>query len=229
MNMSTWGVLFAKNPEPGKVKTRLQTHCSPEEAAALYQAFIRDCATTLAASSAERKVVAYAPANAGPAMQELLAIIGDFEFLPQPELDLGRRMAQVAQRSFERGAERTVIIGSDSPSLPAPYLNMAFDLLKERDVVLGPSTDGGYYLVGLRADRNEIFTGVEWSTGRVLEQTLDKLGLQSLGLLPPWYDVDTPPEAGFLKVHLAALRRAGEYRGQHSLEVLQKMDLPPPS
>lgn len=227
--MSTCGVLFAKNPQPGKVKTRLQTHCSSAEAAELYRAFVLDCATTLAESRSERKVVAYAPDGAGGAMQELLAEIDRFEMIAQPDLDLGGRMKQVAQWSFASGATRTVIVGSDSPSLPASYIDQALDILEERDVVLGPSTDGGYYLVGLRAGETEIFTGVEWSTGRVLEQTLDRLGAQSLGLLPPWYDVDTPPEAGFLKVHLEALQRAGKLKGQHSLERLRRMELPPSS
>lgn len=227
--MPTCGVLFAKKPEPGKVKTRLQTHCSSKEAAELYRAFVLDCATTLAESRAERKVVAYAPDDAGEAMEELLSEIGRFEMIAQPDLDLGERMKQVAQWSFASGATRTVIIGSDSPSLPASCIDQSLDLLEERDVVLGPSTDGGYYLVGLRAGETGIFTDVEWSTGRVLEQTLDRLGTQSLGLLPPWYDVDTPPEAGFLKVHLEALHRAGELKGQHSLKVLRQMELPLPS
>ncbi len=207
--MPTCGVLFAKKPEPGKVKTRLQTHCSSKEAAELYRAFVLDCATTLAESRAERKVVAYAPDDAGEPMEELLSEIDRFEMIAQPDLDLGGRMKQVAQWSFASGATRTVIIGSDSPSLPVSHIDQALDLLQERDVVLGPSTDGGYYLVGLRAGETRIFTDVEWSTGRVLEQTLDRLGTQSLGLLPPWYDVDSAESVIALTGHLAALEQSG--------------------
>lgn len=228
--MSTCCILFIKNPEPGKVKTRLQSGCSPEAAAELYRAFILDCAETLAKSRAQRKVVAYAPVDSKLAIGALLEEIGDFELVPQPEVDLGGRMAQMAKWSFAAGAERTAIIGSDSPSLPVEKIDAALEMLAEREVVIGPSTDGGYYLIGLQAGEwGDLFTGVEWSTGRVLEQTLGRIGERRLGLLAPWYDVDTPPEAGFLKIHLAALQRAGSGVGKHSLEVLRKMELPPPS
>ena len=100
-------------------------------------------------------------------------------------------MDRLLHWSMGRGARRTVIIGSDSPSLPPAYIDQALELLKEHEVVLGPSTDGGYYLVGQSSPNGAIFVDIDWSTGRVLEQTLDKVGTRSLGLLPPWYDVDT--------------------------------------
>ena len=132
------------------------------------------------------------------------------------------------QWAFARGAERVVLVGSDSPSLPAAYLDEGLALLREKEVVLGPSMDGGYYLVGRRKGESRIFQDVNWSTGMVLGQTLARLGTQTLGLLPPWYDVDTPAEAGFLKVHLEALARAGSTQGQHSLAVLRDLALPLP-
>ena len=221
-------MLFVKNPQPGKVKTRLHSCCSPEAAAELYRAFVLDSAAILAACAADCKVVAYTPADARTALRDLLGE-GSFELVAQPETDLGERMNQLMRWSFARGAQRTAIIGSDSPSLPVAHLDQALDLLVAHPVVLGPSTDGGYYLIGLSAGQSELFAGIEWSTGRVLEETLNRLGNQPLGLLPPWYDVDTPPEAAFLKVHLEALHRAGTRRGEHSLKVLQKLDLPPPS
>ena len=175
------------------------------------------------------KVVAFTPAHAEDALLHgLLAPIGTFEYAPQPEGDLGQRMESLMQWAFARGAERVVIIGSDSPSLPARYIDEGLALLREKEVVLGPSTDGGYYLVGRRKGESRIFQDVAWSTGMVFEQTLARLGTQTLGLLPPWYDVDTPAEAGFLKVHLEALARAGSTQGQHSLAVLRDLVLPLP-
>lgn len=227
--MSNCAILFAKNPEPGKVKTRLQSHLSAEQAARLYRAFVLDCATALASSRADIKVVAYAPAAAADGLRELLAAVGSFEFVAQPETDLGGRMEALMQWGFAQGAERVVLIGSDSPSLPAEYIDRGLDLLREKEVVLGPSTDGGYCLVGRRRGESRIFAEVEWSTGAVLEQTLARLGAQTLGLLPPWYDVDTPPEAGFLKVHLEALLQAGDTQGRYSLEILRQLSLPEPS
>jgi rSAM/selenodomain-associated transferase 1 len=227
--MSSCVVLFAKKPEPGKVKTRLQSHLNPEDAARLYRAFLLDCAEELQAAKAEVKVIAYAPANAEEALRYLLGEMGDFAYVPQPETDLGGRMEALVQWGFAQGAERVVLLGSDSPSLPAEYIDRALELLQEREVVLGPSTDGGYYLVGRQRGDSRIFADVAWSTGEVLKQSLQRLGAQSLGLLAPWYDVDTPAEAGFLKVHLEALARAGSEQGRRSLEVLRTLDLPSPS
>ncbi len=225
--MSTGAILFVKEPRPGQVKTRLQSHLSAAEAAELYRAFVLDSAETLARSAAERKVIAYAPAGAERAIRELVG--DDFDFMAQPETDLGGRMDQLMRWSFAQGGERTVIVGSDTPSLPAAHINQALETLLEFDVVLGPSTDGGYYLVGQKKGNSAIFEGIEWSTGAVLRQTLERLGDLSLGLLPPWYDVDTAPEAGFLKTHLEALYRAGGCEGRHSRKVLKKMKLPLPS
>ena len=172
--------------------------------------------------------MAFAPVNAKDALRTLLAPLGVFEYVPQPETDLGQRMEVLMQWAFARGAERVVLVGSDSPSLPAAYIDQGLALLREKEVVLGPSTDGGYYLVGRRKGASRIFQDVAWSTGMVLEQTLVRLEKQTLGLLPPWYDVDTPAEAGFLKVHLEALARAGSTQGRHSLAVLRDLALPLP-
>lgn len=224
--MSTCAVLFAKQPVPGAVKTRLQSHLSAAEAARLYQALLLDCAAVLNETQAVAKVVAFAPAQAEDALRALLTPIGGFEYVPQVEADLGQRMEALMQWAFARGAERVILVGSDSPSLPAAYLDEGLALLRDKDVVLGPSTDGGYYLVGRRKGASRIFQDVAWSTGKVLEQTLARLDSQTLGLLPPWYDVDTPAEAGFLKVHLEALARAGSPQGRRSLAVLRELALP---
>ena len=226
--MSTCAVLFAKEPVPGAVKTRLQSIMSARDAARLYEAMLLDCATALQATKAATKVIAFAPVDAEDALRTLLTPIGVFEYVPQPNGDLGQRMEGLMQWAFARGAERVVIVGSDSPSLPAAYIDEGLALLREKEVVLGPSTDGGYYLVGRRKGESRIFRDVAWSTGMVLRQTLERLGKQSLGVLPPWYDVDTPTEAGFLKVHLEALARAGSTQGQHSLAVLRDLELPQP-
>jgi rSAM/selenodomain-associated transferase 1 len=237
--MSTCAVLFLKNPEPGRVKTRLHDCCSPEEAAELYRAFILDSAAVLSGCRANMKFIAYDPPTAEQPIRELLGA-DDLAFISQPSGDLGTRMEGALYRCAEAGAERAVIIGSDSPSLPVEYLDQAFDQLETRQVVLGPSTDGGYYLLGVQlaglAKLHRLFSGIDWSSGNVLEQTLSRLDGHadphtetSMALLPPWYDVDTPADAAFLKVHLRALLRSGADRGDNSLPVLEKMTLPPPS
>ena len=228
--METCAVLFVKSPAAGSAKTRLRSHLSDGQRAALYAAFIVDSAESLLASAAELKVIAYAPATAEVEIRRLLPDeSGEVQFVPQPEADLGDRMASLIEWSFEKGARRTVLLGSDSPSLPSSFIDRGLELLQENDLVLGPSTDGGYYLVGQSRTDSAVFAGIDWSTGRVLEQTLAAAGSSKLGLLPPWYDVDTPPEAAFLRVHLEAMRRAGSSGGDHSLRVLRGLDLPPPS
>jgi uncharacterized protein len=222
-------VLFVKDPQAGKVKTRLQSHCSAEEAAQLYSAFLLDSAETLAASSAGRKIVAYAPADAENSLRKLLSAAGDFEYVAQPAGDLGDRLEGMVRWAFGSGADKTIVLGSDSPSMPVEYIERALELLEQGDVVLGPSTDGGYYLVGQRRGEPHLFRDIQWSTGVVLEETLARLDGQKLALLPPWYDVDTPQEAAFLRAHLSAMRRAGLTAGRHSLAVLETMQLPPPS
>ncbi|MCC7263547.1 MAG: TIGR04282 family arsenosugar biosynthesis glycosyltransferase [Candidatus Latescibacteria bacterium] len=226
--MCTCVLLFAKAPWPGKVKTRLHGCCTPQEAADLYRGFLLDSVALLRASGAGLKVVACEP----PAAQEELAGLLGGEgliFVPQPQTDLGGRLVQLFAWAFDQGMERVLALGSDSPSLPAGRLDEALELLAEREVVIGPSTDGGYYLIGLRQPAPELFAGLDWSTGRVLAQTLERLGERSLGLLPIGYDVDTPQDAGLLKVHLEALARAGHPAAAHTRQAIQPLILPDPS
>src|SRR5262249_55897042 len=104
-----------------------------------------------------------------------------------------------------------VLLGSDSPTLPGTFVAEAFRLLETADVVLGPATDGGYYLLGCARRRPPVFDGIDWGSPHVLEQTIACLADPAwrVALLPPWYDVDTLDDWRMLRGHLAALRRAG--------------------
>ncbi|MBM3277754.1 MAG: TIGR04282 family arsenosugar biosynthesis glycosyltransferase [Candidatus Handelsmanbacteria bacterium] len=226
--MATCVLLFAKAPVPGKVKTRLLGCCTPEEAAALYRGFLLDSGALLRASGAALKVVACEPPGA---REELAGLLGEegLVFVPQPQAGLGERLEQLFSWAFAQGMERVLALGSDSPSLPAALVDDALALLEEREVVIGPSTDGGYYLIGLRRPAPALFAGIAWSSGQVLAQTLERLEGRSLGLLPIWYDVDTPQDAGLLKIHLEALARTDGEAGAHTRQVLQHLNLPFPS
>lgn len=226
--MSSCILLFAKAPWPGKVKTRLLACCTPGEAAALYRAFLLDSAALLRALEAGLKVVACEPPEGQAELEALLGSEG-LRYLPQPQTGLGERLERLFAWAFDQGMDRVVALGSDSPSLPAGRLDEALHLLEKREVVVGPSTDGGYYLIGLRQPAPELFRGIDWSTGRVLAQTLDRLGSRSLGLLPIWYDVDTPQDAALLRVHLEALARAGQGGAPHTRQAIQNLRLPDPS
>ena len=231
----TAAVLFAREPLAGEVKTRLQPRLSAVQAAGLYTAFLRDGAAALAASKARRKIVAVAPPGGVPSVGALLRGHAGLSFEGQPAGSLGERMEALCRRAAGAGCGRVVLIGSDSPTLPSSSIDEALGRLRAADVVIGPCVDGGYYLIGLRAAAlpaaaPAVFRGIEWGTGRVLEQTLSALpaGLD-LSLMPPWYDVDAPEDAAFLRAHLEALARAGDgTTGRHSRAALRGLDLPPP-
>jgi rSAM/selenodomain-associated transferase 1 len=199
--------LFAKWPIPGRVKTRLAPSNAAWGARAA-QAFLLDALQRFAAVEAQR-VLAFAPAEHEA---DFAALVADrFLLTPQGDGDLGQRLAAFFAQQFDIGARAVVVIGTDSPTLPVEYVEHAFAELANTDVVLGPATDGGYYLIGCKPDHPPLFDNIAWSSGRVLADTIAALAESRwrLALLPPWYDVDTPEDWELLRGHMAALRRAG--------------------
>lgn len=205
--------LFGKRPDPGLVKTRLAAEFGPDVAAEMHAAMLFD---TLGVWSSERfltpggrRVLVFSPSDAGPWFDA--RVPETFALQAQVDGDLGQRMHAFFAGEFEDGATRVVLVGSDTPTLDPTLVISAFLCLEGRDVVLGPSTDGGYYLVGCRRSVPPIFEGIEWSTATVLAQTIERLRDTSLSLavLPPWYDVDTPDDWRTLAGHLGAMHRSG--------------------
>lgn len=191
--------VMAKAPRPGQVKTRLVPPLTPEGAAALYRAFLLDTFDTVRRVRGAAPAVAFAPADAEAAFTDLAP---DLLRLPQGEGDLGARMAGVVDGLIGRGFERVLLIGGDTPTLPTSVLDEAVARLAEgSDLVLGPSDDGGYYLIGLRARQPSLFEGIAWSTETVLAETLRRAARARLSpaLLPSWFDVDTAAELPRLK------------------------------
>jgi rSAM/selenodomain-associated transferase 1 len=198
-------VMVAKEPVATQVKTRLCSHLSPSLAAELYALFIRDMVEEM---SGIVKVCAALPGNPGNSLTLALAYspVGaeqTFEVLsppptllfPQHGADLGERLAHIFAKLCGEGYDQVHIINSDSPDMPCSLVLESTKLLEMRqtDLVLGPSEDGGYYLIGLKEPVPELFQEIPWSTDRVLASTLERaraLGL-SFGLLHPWYDIDT--------------------------------------
>lgn len=205
-------IVFVKNPIPGAVKTRLQTRYTPDQVAALYTAFVRDVLERAESIDVDRRVIAFDPPDAGPEVSVLFGggVKALWEYVPQVQDDLDARMREALVQQLDAGASAAVLIGTDIPSLPAHHITQAFDLLHTKDVVLGPSIDGGYYLVGVSKSTPEIFEDVAWSTPSVLSQTIDRVQRagNTLGLVPPWFDVDTPDELDFLLAHARATKLA---------------------
>jgi hypothetical protein len=184
-------LIFAKYPEPGKVKTRLAASLGAQEAAFLYERFVRKILETGKSSGAQQIFVAMSPAEKLASFGEKFP--GDYVLFAQIDSpDLGERIVAGAQHVFVEGCKKLLIIGTDSPSFPLAFLEEANRSLDSHDMVMGPAEDGGYYLIGMKEIRKRLFEGIGWSTSAVLTQTLeraDKLKLR-VHLLPSWYDVD---------------------------------------
>ncbi len=199
--------LFAKYWAPGQVKTRLATCVGDEIASALYREFVIALVRRLQYCG-DRRTVVYAPEAAAPQFRTLVgsALGGD---AAQTTGDLGTRLQRDVQHALQSGSTAIVILGSDSPTVPVAYVEQAFSALRDHDVVLGPSEDGGYYLIGLRQTLPFLFQGIDWSSSHVWQQTLDRV--RSLGTacrfwrLPIWYDVDTAEDLARLMRELAEI------------------------
>ncbi len=213
--MKTCVIVFAKNPVPNQVKTRLVPPLSPEQAATVYTAFLTDWCDTLAKLPDVDITIAYTPAEA---QSDLQTLIGDNAmYIPQIGADLGERLVSATQWATEQEYTKILLVGSDSPTLPISYILKAFALLDSLDIVVGPSTDGGYYLIGFSATNLTmavpfIFEEIAWSTADVFQQTVARIRSlkTTVGLLPPWYDIDTADDLAFLHAHISAMRLAGD-------------------
>lgn len=206
-------IVFAKNPVPNQVKTRLVPTFSPEQAATLYTAFLTDWCEILANLSGVDLIVAYTPPEAEPDLQ---ALIGQgVIYIPQRGTGLGERLTSATQWAAAQGYTKILLVGSDSPTLPILYISEALTQLDLRDIAIGPSTDGGYYLIGFSAENVAItvpfvFKDIAWSTAGVFEQTMARIRSikATVALLPPWYDIDTAEDLAFLHAHISAMRLA---------------------
>lgn len=204
--------LFAKEPRPGQVKTRLADQIGVELATEFYTASLLDL-TDRFSKTADRRILGYSPDTAD-ARQSFEAIsAGRYTLWPQPATSLGDRIEaffEMAMRGCTSCWTHAVLIGTDSPNLPSELVAAAFRMLEDRDVVLGPATDGGYYLIGCRVTSPGWLRDVPWSASTTLAETVAAVQRQgwSLGLLSPWYDIDVPGDLITLAGHLAAERAA---------------------
>lgn len=201
-------IVVGKPARRGRVKTRLADSVGDQIATDLYARFLADIAslTSTVRDGSEGTVEA------------ILAWKGDrdhasylpferagFEFVEQPEGDLGACMRGLARAVFDHGADQVVIIGTDSPTLQPRHLRGAIGHLERgADVVLGPSFDGGYYMIGLSEPHEAVFADIDWSTGAVLGQTLRRAREAQLlcELTEFWYDVDTLGDLKKMRAHL---------------------------
>jgi len=185
-------IVFAKGPRPGDVKTRLIPFLTPEEAAQLYAAFLRDAVDQYVTLDGVSVRLYLDPPN--PAMLSF-DLPDTVTVHAQEGEDLGTRMRNAFEETFETGGERVAIIGTDHPTLPLAFVRKAFDALGgQPEICVGPSDDGGYYLLGMNTYVPAPFEDMTYSHDRVFADTVRRLRTVDAGLtvLPRWYDVDTP-------------------------------------
>ncbi len=163
-------LLFARAPEPGSVKTRLAARIGAGEAAAAHRACLLDALRLVDCARACRRRLLLAGESSRLAEQGIVLPVG-WAIEPQRGRDLGERMSRAFAKAFRHGARRVVAIGTDTPWMGRRRIEMAFDRLNRYDVVLGPSADGGYYLIGLRRPMPELFRGIAWGRRSVLADT----------------------------------------------------------
>lgn len=194
-------IVFTRYPEVGKTKTRLIPALGAAGAATLQRQM-----TEFTLKQVE-KLVQRRQGGLNSLSVEIRFAGGDrtlmqdwlgshWSYQPQATGDLGEKLQQAFQAAFEAGSQRIVTIGIDCPELDAVTLAQAFQALQEHDLVLGPATDGGYYLIGLRSLMPELFSGVDWGTERVFQQTMavaESKGV-AIATLTPLTDVDRPED-----------------------------------
>ncbi|HEX4462843.1 MAG TPA: TIGR04282 family arsenosugar biosynthesis glycosyltransferase [Polyangia bacterium] len=194
-------IIFARAPALGEVKLRLARAVGETAALGLYEAFLEDTCQLTQGLGARR----------------ILAVAGDVENPSIVHLAKSQRLTVVLQGDGELGAKLsralhayvadgpTIILGSDAPTLPRAHVHEALDALMDHDVVVGPSRDGGYHLIGARLPVPELFADVRWSTPAVMPTTLERIGARSHVVLPAWNDVDTPEDLDRLRAELTQL------------------------
>lgn len=186
-------VIFAKYPEPGRVKTRLAEKIGVQKAARIYGYFINRVLKAISPVSWQAEII-IAVAPASDLNRFRAKYPGASGYIPQAEADdLGTRMKCAFDWCFSRRFHKVVMIGTDCLELGRVEVEHAFAMLDTHPVVLGPATDGGYYLIGLNAPQPHLFQNIAWSTNRVLEQTLALVQQYDLAchLLAEKSDIDT--------------------------------------
>lgn len=200
--------IFCKTPAAGFSKTRLSPPLRPEDCSAISACFIRDLAGTIHSLGGNATPYAvYTPVGTEPALRALLPL--SFRLLPQRDGDFGTRLSHAVAELLRAGHAGAILVNADSPTLPASILQAAVDaLLGEDAVVLSPSFDGGYTLVGLSRPHPKLFADIPWSTPHVHRLTMQRAAEINVPVInvPGWYDVDDRQTLQFLKAELAGER-----------------------
>ncbi len=206
--------IFAKYWTPGQVKTRLAKTIGQQAASQIHQVFFRHLVAQFDGVFGNTIVGYWPPESQKHFVRdtEKWNLQHPVDFQVQADGDLGNKMSEHFRRQFENGASSTILIGSDCPTISQTTIRQAFEALENSEIVVGPSEDGGYYLIGMNQWRPEIFDDVAWSTAQVFSQTVSKLhdlriSYQQLG---PMNDIDEIDDLQQMIVQLRASRSAAD-------------------
>ena len=185
-------LFFVKYPEKGKVKSRLSKKLNQNFTVDLYKMFVEDLLITLNKTE-YNKIVCYYPETYIEKFKNWLG--KNYNFYPQHGKNLGQRMKSCFEFAFNKDFEKVIVIGSDSPDLSHNIFKKAFSSLNENDSVIGPTYDGGYYLLGFKKNRYSpnVFEKINWGTKTVFKETMNKLKNEYLKteVMSYWRDIDT--------------------------------------
>ncbi|OHW62351.1 2-phospho-L-lactate guanylyltransferase [Andreesenia angusta] len=204
-------ILMTRVPIPGKTKTRLMEVLSPEECAEIHSCFLRDIFGVMGKLEPEIDVyVSYTPEDEFRILSELLP--EDVKAFPQHGETLGDRMKHAFEAVFKMGYDEVVLMGSDVPEIDLECLEESFVQLESNDMCVGPTLDGGYYLIGMKEVQSEIFSeDMKWGCNTVLEGTFRQINSQglSVGLVTKQRDIDTGDDFEYLMNKLGAFEESG--------------------
>jgi rSAM/selenodomain-associated transferase 1 len=192
-------VIFARAPEAGRVKTRLSRALGDAAALAVYRALLEDTCALAGQLAVARELCIAGPVDHPEILR--LAAAHDLVVSAQPDGDLGARMDRVLAARLA-GAERVCLVGADAPFVTRDDLDAAFLALVDHEAVIGPATDGGYWLIGARQPLPELFSDMRWGTPEVLPETLRRLRGRRAALLQFRYDVDEPADLALARAQL---------------------------
>jgi rSAM/selenodomain-associated transferase 1 len=217
-------IIFAREPVAGFTKTRLIARIGSQNAATLSHAFTLDALAKARSTGLPLVIAAGALSGASAYFPPLARRFGAV-LVDQGDGSLGARMRLSLERFSNPGG--ALLIGTDTPSLPASFIARGARLMRTAPVVLGPSLDGGYYLVAVRGEPADIFRGVRWGGSQVLAQTLERLRRMHTpyALAPAWYDVDRWSDLLLLARHLHIIRRTGSDPCPATAKVLRQLGL----
>ncbi|MFW9909371.1 MAG: TIGR04282 family arsenosugar biosynthesis glycosyltransferase [Candidatus Thorarchaeota archaeon] len=193
MNLHQSGIFIVmKYPEIGNVKSRLGKSIGAEAATNLYHAFIQDTIKAVESIECSFYIAVHPPSS----LEQFTQLVGSsYNLFPQKGMNLGERLQNGFLTMFDAGYKQAIALASDSPDLPSHILEEALSSLQTHDAVLGPTPDGGYYLIGFSYERfvPEVFIDVPWGSESVFEETIARIrpSIEQLYLLPEWDDIDT--------------------------------------